>query len=74
MAINIVMAGLLITRDVAVRAIYTVDPKTPILGISKLMLINFPVIRWVDYIPPERLWELDFYTIEDRFIWHLTYA
>ena len=63
--------GLIITRDIALRAIRDKDPTVPIFGIGALILLNFRDIRWVDYLPP--MWSLDFYDHREMVLWKLTY-
>ena len=65
--------GLLITREIASRAILDKSPEAKLFGIPKLILLNFEDIRWVNYLPPEKKWWLDFYDQQGRIMWVLTY-
>lgn len=66
--------GLIITRDIAVRAIQHKLPNEPIFGISKLILIGFQEIYWVEYIPRLVLWNLEFDNQESLILFRISYS
>ena len=67
------MHGLIITRELAVRAISIERPNEPIIGITKLMLLTFQDIRWIEYLPRPQLWNLDFYELEALILFKIRY-
>lgn len=66
--------GLIITRDIAVRAIQHKLPNEPIFGISKLILISFQEIYWVEYLPRIVRWNLEFDNVELLILFQISYS
>lgn len=66
--------GLIITRAVAVRAIQHRLPHEPIFGISKLILLGFEDVIWVEYLPRIEKWNLDFCDLEALIMFKIHYG
>ncbi len=65
--------GLIVTREIAVRAILDKAPEAQIFGIPPLILLNFRDVRWVDYLPNYQKWYLEFFDHTSLVLWKLAY-